>query len=154
MGVDAKLFVVAGQDQALEIGNTVQEELYDYISYKVNYAAREHGYKTAWHFLRSTDNRDANGKPQYRFGTNITSHDFYGFTFSFLVDGEDRMLWYHTDCSCDTDHITKEHTLLFSIGHWGHVDEIMLTVAESLKEYGEVWYDHNDCDDEDYVRIY
>ena len=49
--------------------------------------------------------------------------------------------------------IYKGDKLIFSIGHWGRCDDIMKAIIPALKEFGDVYYDHNDCDDEDFVKM-
>lgn len=45
----------------------------------------------------------------------------------------------------------KEDTL--SVGYWGSCDEIMMVVAKAIKEFGDVYYDFNDCDDLDFIKL-
>jgi hypothetical protein len=33
-------------------------------------------------------------------------------------------------------------------------NEIMNQVAIAVMQFGDVYYDHNDCDDEDFVLVY
>lgn len=67
-------------------------------------------------------------------------------------DENKRTLKVFPDCSCDYG-IYLGDKIIFSISHWGSHEEIMQLVGGSLKCFGDVYYDHNDCDDEDFVKL-
>jgi len=151
MSVDSKVFVVAGKDQALDVGQAVLEALNKWQREMLDANVTGMGYSNRLQFLFSNDNEKPNGQKRWTNGVTLHANSFDCFQYVFTLDGDNRTLWYFTDCSCDTDDITKEHTLMFHIGHWGRYARIMHEVIKALKPYGPVYWDHNDCDDEDYV---
>lgn len=150
MGVDSKVFVIADQERALDVGKAVYGAIRSWINNLIKEEVETLGFGNSFQLINSDYNKQQ-GTHLWDLGASISSYDFGSFTITFTVKGESRILWYHTDCSCDTDDITKEHTLLFSIGYWGLSEEIMQIVIEALKPFGKVYYDFNDCDDKDYV---
>lgn len=66
---------------------------------------------------------------------------------------EARSLFCTHSCSCDYSDTYDGEKIMFSIGHWGMCDEIMKVVAKACKEFGTVYYDHNDCDDKDFIKL-
>lgn len=151
MGVDSKVFVVADKSKSAEVGQAVLDALNKWQRDLLDAHAAGMGYRNRIQYLFSDENEKPNGQKRWTNGVHLHANTFDCFQFVFTLDGENRTLWYFTDCSCDTDDITKEHTLMFSIGHWGRHGRIMNEVIKALRPFGPVYYDHNDCDDEDYV---
>lgn len=150
MGVDSKVFVIAEEHRAQDVGEAVHEHLNKWQRKLLDEHVATTDYKNRFQFLHSEDNKDSNGRRLWSNGVSVVACSFRTFQFEFSVAGEQRCLWYHTNCSCDTDYITPAHTLLFSIGHWGLYKEIMQEVVDALKPFGFVFWDTNDCDDIDY----
>lgn len=99
------------------------------------------------------DLKDESNK--YSNGVSISSYNFEIFTFTFgSGDIHRRSLHMFPTCSQDHDDITEAYKVIFSIGYWGKYDEIMLIVADAVKEFGDVYYDFNDCDDLDFVKLF
>lgn len=143
MGIYTKCFVVCDKSKALEVGGAVESHLNIWQRGLLDSAVKESEALSRVNFLRNKG-----GKENWTNGCSVTG-DFNGtFTVAFKVNGEHRILWYNTDCSCDTDDITTDHTLMFSIGKWGLNKEIMSVVIESIKPFGTVYYTENDCADE------
>lgn len=65
--------------------------------------------------------------------------------------GEHRSLHIFPDCSCDYSEIYQGDKIIFSLGCWGKHKEIMEILINTLTELSDVYYDFNDCDDEDFV---
>lgn len=153
MGVDSNVFVVADKQKALEIGQAVFNAIETWQRRELDQYVKDNGWNSRLQFLFSNKNA-VPSNPSRRMwsnGAKIQANSFDFFQIVFDYNGENRTLWYFTNCSCDTDHITKDHTLLFSIGNWGSNRKIMQVVIDALRPFGPVYYDHNDCDDEDYV---
>jgi hypothetical protein len=152
MGVNAKLFVTCGEEKGLPVMRSVAKALGKYTRDKL----REHcGSIPHIEFVRSkAGEKYTNGLEK------IIGYD--GETFRFIFgngDGDDRsaerrMLWMNTTCSCNYSDTYKGSKIIFSIGHWGSCDEIMLIVAEAVREFGDVYYDHCDSDDEDFIKLF
>jgi len=151
MGVDSKVFVVARQDLTAEVGRAVLNALNIWQRNRLDNYAREAGYDNRAQFMFSSDNENANGQKLWTNGVRLQANTFDCFQFVFTDEGDNRILWYFTDCSCDTNDITKEHTLMFHIGCWGRYEIIMDQVSKALEPFGPVYWDHNDCDAEGYV---
>ena len=151
MGVDSKVFVVAEKAQALDVGNAVKNALDNLIREQATSYAREHNAGTLLNLLRSDDNYDKEGNMRFTLESRIEANSFDCFQFNFCLNSEARTVWYFTDCSCDTNDITGFHTLMFHVGCWGQYAVIMQRIVEALLPYGDVYWDHNDSDDEDYI---
>ena len=151
MGVDSKVFVVAGKEQALDVGQAVLEALNKWQREQLDAHMTGMGYANRIQFMFSGDNEKSNGQKRWTNGVHLYANSFDCFQYIFTLDGDNRTLWYFTDCSSDTDDVTREHTLMFHIGCWGRYARIMHEVIKALKPFGPVYWDHNDCDDEDYV---
>lgn len=151
MGVDSNVFVVADKSLAAEAGQAVLDALSKWQRDQLDAHATSLGYDNRMQFMFSNENEKPNGQPRWTNGAHLHATSFDCFQFVFTLDGDNRTLWYFTDCSCDTNYIIKDHTLMFSIGHWGANDKIMNIVIDALKPFGPVYYDHNDCDEEDYI---
>lgn len=149
MGIDSKVFVVAEYGRALDVGDAVKRRIDQWLFSKVWEEAQLLGFANPAQLIHSDYNLKGDGR-LWSMSTDIRANGFDCFQINFTVEGETRTLWYFPDCSCDTDDITKQHTLSFSIGYWGMCDEIMQEVIEALKDFGKVYYDFNDCDDKDY----
>lgn len=85
-------------------------------------------------------------------GCSLRSYDFESFNIDFGV-GEKRTLFATNGRSCDHSKIYEGEKIIFLINVWGRYDEIMKVIAEPLKEFGRVFYDFNDCDDQDFVEL-
>lgn len=152
MSVDSKVFVVAGKDKALDVGQAVLTAIEKWQRKLLDEHAEAFGMTRLQFLFSETENKNPKGGVNWSNGASISAYSFNCFQINFTVEGDSRILWFFTDCSCDTDEFSPEHTLLFSIGHWGRHGRIMHEVIEALKPFGTVYYDHNDCDEHDYVR--
>lgn len=71
-------------------------------------------------------------------------------SISFLFKGEQRDLRITFDCDCDLkiyEEIDGDSCLWFTLGYWGSSEQLMREVLQSMKEFGKVYIDVNDCDD-------
>lgn len=150
MGVDSKVFVVCRREMAYEVGQAVKTAIDKWLMKKLDDEVQRQELNHRFDLTM----RRGDELPDWSISSRISAHSFEHFNIDFIVAGEGRSLNYFIDCSCDTDDITEEHTLIFSIGHWGMHAEIMQVVMDAIRQFGDVWYDHNDCDNEDYERVY
>jgi hypothetical protein len=151
MSVDSKVFVEAEFERAPFIGSHVVDNINNWLRRNIAEEVERLGYNGQLQFLWSKDNEDEKGNKKWSLHARLHANDFYTYQIAFNAGGESRTLWYFTTCSPDTDELTTNYTLNFWIGCWGKNEEIMQVVIEALKPHGKVWYDHNDCDDEDYI---
>ena len=82
----------------------------------------------------------------------ITTYDFGSFSLFFRVDGEQRRLFVTHTCSSDYSDIYEGNKIIFSLNSWGMDVAIMDVVANAVKEFGDVYYTDNDCDNE-FIKI-
>jgi GH18 family chitinase len=130
MSVDADLFVCAGKEVALDLIQCVYNVLHN-GKYFTNF-------------------------PKFESSVMATVVSFYTH-FNYLpfdADTEKRMLSIHFGCDSDYSDTYEGDKVILSLGCWGSSDEIMKTLAKELAQFGDVYYDHNDCDAEGFVKLY
>lgn len=150
MGVDAKLFVTCGKDKMYEVGQKVINAINIWQRSELDKHIEEDGrYMNRMHFLCNKKEH----QQEWSNGCSIYAHNFDCISFDFKC-GESRSLKMFVDCSCDYSDTYDGDKITFSLGCWGRSDEIMKVVAEAVAEFGDVYYDNNDCDDEDFVKLY
>lgn len=74
------------------------------------------------------------------------------FYIDFKVNDEQRMLSVHFDCDCDYREY-RGSKIIWSVNYWGMAEEIILGICKAMKQYGQVFYEANDCDGE-VVEVY
>jgi len=72
--------------------------------------------------------------------------------FHFSYAGEHRTLWMFFDTDCDRKEYTPT-SISMSMGCWGQSDLFMQTALRALSPLGDVYFDHNDCDDIDFSKL-
>lgn len=147
MSVDCKLFVIAGKESQSLIGNAVVEVLNNHIRSVVKIRAEEVGDSIVAFCLKN--------KEDYSNGISISSYDFDTFMLRFNLNGEQRMLWFHTDnpYAEDREEISSDYKFVFSIGCWGDYKTYINLVARAVKPFGDVYVDWNDSDDVGYELV-
>jgi hypothetical protein len=69
------------------------------------------------------------------------------FSIYFKVKNESRILTVHFDCDCDY----KEYEgskIIWGVNYWGLAEEIVLGICKEMTQFGQVFYEVNDCDGE------
>lgn len=153
MSRDSKLVLSCNKEDTLDIGNSVTKALEKYARDKLNdFWQNNTDALNLIHFLHNDSYKEHSDK--YTNGVSITSYDFETFTFLF-GNGDDnkRNLFMFTTCSSDHGDIEGDYKVVLSIGYWGNSDEILMAVAEAVKEFGDVYYDFNDCDDLGFIKL-
>lgn len=153
MSIDSKLVLSCNKEDTLNIGNSVTKALSGYARTKLDdYWKNNTDANNRIHFLVGDKYKDQNHK--FSNGVSISSHDFETFVF-FFGNGDDnkRSLFMFTSCSNDYNDTIEGHKVIFSIGYWGSSNEIMMVVAEAVKQYGDAYYDFNDCDDLGFIKL-
>ena len=153
MSVDSKMFVTCNKEDVINIGNSVTEALNTYVRDKLdNYWKNNTDAKSRLNFMWSDSYKDQSNK--FTNGVSVTSHNFDTFVISFgNGDKSRRSLFMIPNCSTDYSDVCEGYKVIFSIGHWGSAEEIMSVISEALKPYGGVYYDYNDCDDKDFIKL-
>ena len=153
MSVNSKLFVTCGKERLFDVMQVVIETLNVYSREKLDSYWKEHtDAVNRLHFLTHEDYKAQ--AEIFSNGTNTWCYDFDVISVNFGCGDENkRTLNVFPDCSCDNEEVYSGDKIKFSIGHWGYHEEIMQLVGSRLKYFGEVYYDHNDCDDEDFVKL-
>lgn len=145
MSVSSKLFVPCDESQMLGLA----EEVY--------LAIQEFCHKEVDLFLASEScPKDIKYRHQAsRGGFAFSSPKVHGYGFSHMSilfnTQEERMLSVFFTCSWDYSGTYDGTKLIFSLNKWGKSEEIMEVVRNALLPYCDVYYDHNDSDDEDFV---
>lgn len=153
MSVDAKLFVTCGKDKLFEVVNAVVAQLNVWVRSECDTYWKTHTDAVSrMHFLHNEDY-----VPQSRMftsGVRISAYDMKMLAIHFgCGDVGHRTLGIFPDCDSDYHDTYTGDKIIFSLGCGGKSNEIMQQVALAVAEFGDVYYDRNDCDDEDFVLI-
>ena len=153
MSVDSKLFVTCNKEDVNSIGNLVTEALNVYVRDKLdNYWKNNTDAQSRVNFMWSDSYKDQSNK--FTNGVSVITHNFDTFVISFGNGDESRRsLFMFPTCSSDYSDVCEGYKVIFSIGYWGSSEEIMSVLSGALKTYGDVYYDFNDCDDKDFIKI-
>jgi hypothetical protein len=148
MSLSSKAFVVTGKENFIDVVNSVVAAVNKWQRAKLDAHISTTEYKNRPHFLHNGDN-----KKQWSNGCSISAYDMECISINFRVDGESRSLKTFGTCSCDTQRVVEGNSIIFNINKWSMSEEIMSVVIDAIKQYGATYYDHDDCDDEDYLNV-
>ena len=153
MSVDSKMFVTCNKEDVNSIGNLVTETLNVYVRDKLdNYWKNNTDAQSRVNFMWGDSYKDQSNK--FTNGVSVITHNFDTFVISFGNGDESRRsLFMFPTCSSDYSDVCEGYKVIFSIGYWGSSEEIMSVLSGALKTYGDVYYDFNDCDDEDFIKL-
>ena len=153
MSVSTKLFVTCGKDKLFEVVNAVVKQLNTFVRQELDIYYKEHTDALGrGHFLRSGDYKAQS--ENWTNGTSIVAQNMDAISVILGLGEENkRRLTILPDCSSDTEYYCEE-SIIFSLGHWGKNEAIMNQVAIAVEQFGNVYYDHNDCDGEDYIEVF
>ena len=153
MSVDSKMFVTCNKEDVISIGNSVTEALNNYVRDKLdNYWRYNTTCSNRLQFLFDKILEEHSRK--FTNGVSVTTRNFDAFVISFGNGDESRRnLFMCPTCSSDYNDVCDGYKVIFSIGHWGSIEEIMNVVAGALKPYGDVYYDFNDCDEVYFIKL-
>jgi hypothetical protein len=154
MSIDAKLFVTCGKDKMFDVVNTVVSQLNTWVREELDahWTATTDAASRA-HFMFSEEYQAqsklfTNGVTIHAYNMDVISIDFG------CGDENRRSLKVIPDCTSDYSDIHDGEKIIFSVGHWGKHNSIMNQVAIAVSQFGDVYYDHNDCDDEGFVHVF
>jgi len=142
MSIDSKLFVCLGKEHLFEVVTKVQSAIKDYFICELDKIKGDDSRMT--YILKSKETEN----PWYWVRGEFS--DLQVICLNFGI-GEARALHIFPDCSCDNSEIYQGDKIIFSLGCWGKYKEIMEILINTLTELSDVYYDFNDCDDEDFV---
>lgn len=149
MGLSTNLFVGTKEENILKIMPKVINVLNDFIRTELDQYANRKGFDNRSMFLFRDKDSDIN-KDLKDFSNGIIScetHDFESFSIFFTIKGEKRRLFVTHSCSNDYSEIYKGEKIIFTLGCWGMSEKIMMVISEVVKEFRDVYYDYNDCDE-------
>jgi hypothetical protein len=154
MSVDSKMFVTCGKEHFVDVVNSVVGQLNIWVRAELDsYWKNNTDAITRADFLW-TDTYQTQSK-LFTNGVDISGYNMEMLSIDFgCGDANRRSLNVFSSCYSDYSDIYEGGKIIFSIGHWGKNKEIMNQVAIALESFGDVYYDHNDCDDEDFVLVH
>ena len=139
MGIDTKMFIATNTNNFLEIMPKVICKLSEWQREKLDKEA-EKEQKNRMSFLIENKDNWSNGI------NNVYTYEFNSFHINFRVNGEKRNLFVTHVCSNDYSDVFEGEKIIFSLGCWGMSEEIMMVVADAIKEFGDIYYTNNDCE--------
>lgn len=147
MGASANLFVTV--EDTREVVNIMPKVIRDLNKWQRNelksYADLK-GFNNVFHFLfRDKESEFNKHLKDFTNGCTVETRNFESFSVFFTVYGERRRLFVTHTCSNDHSEIHEGGKIIFSLGPTGLAEEIMAVVAESVKEFGDVYYTKDDC---------
>tara|TARA_R110000822_G_scaffold84617_1_gene198550 strand:- start:9 stop:488 length:480 start_codon:yes stop_codon:yes gene_type:complete len=154
MGLDTKMFIAVKKEAILEIMPKVITALNKWQRNELDAYADLKGFENRIAFI-FRDKYSGVNKHLKEYSNGISScdtHDFGSFNISFTVNHEVRQLFITHSCSCDYSDTYKGDKIIFSLGCWGMSEEIMMVVAKSIDDMGDLYYVKNDCSD-DFVKL-
>lgn len=138
MGVSSKMIMTTAKNKDIfKMLSIVEKSLNDML--------REERKKIHGKNLRPWT-QDENNSNVVKIEVMPTSRAFRIF---FKYKGEDRQLWFFTDCDNDNKEMTSKPNVFFSFNSWGNHKEILSHLAKDfMKVYTrqDFFFDFNDCD--------
>lgn len=145
MSIDSKLFTVVDEARTFEIVKRAIQAISHLYDIELNVAYGKSESKNMFHFRATVPEKWS--RPELR------SRDAESFTLNFAINGEVRSIYIFTGFSRDYIEIDHGNKVRFSIGYWGRSDDFMKAIAEHCKPISTVYYDFNDCDELDFVKL-
>jgi hypothetical protein len=154
MSVDSKLFVVVEKDKVLDVIDEVILGLNKWIKSEAESYYKAHTEAKSLHEFYWNKEYESHRKLFSVMGVAISAYKMDMILINFgCGDSNRRNLSVFPKDFHDYNHIATDNKLVFSIGDFGKNNQIMMVVAEACKPFGKVYYDRNDCDDEDFVEL-
>lgn len=142
MGVNTKMFVATDSNNILKLMPKLIKAINVWQRDKLDTYCKSKGFKSRMEYLFQ---KDSNNNKVFTNGIyNVSTTDFRSFNIYFTVHGEKRALFITHECSCDYSDTYEGEKIIFSLGASGMSEEIMMVVAEIVKEFGDVYYTPND----------
>lgn len=149
MSIDSKMFVTCGKDKLVDVLDAVMKQLNIYTRKELDHYWENHTECVSRiHFLFN------GGAETFTNGVHLHAYSMDCLSIVFgCGDDYKRSVKVFPDCSEDYHDVVQGDKLIFSIGKWGKSNEIMKQIGLALVPFGDVYYDHNDCDDEEFVKV-
>lgn len=140
MGVSTIMFITAKPESILEIMPKAIRALNKWQRNELaNYADRK-GFDGILQFIMRDKSKDIGELKEFTNGVKVNTHDFELFNIRFSIYGELRNLSATHVCSEDYSDIYQGGKIIFSLGSWGMSEEIMMVVAEAIKDFGDIYF--------------
>lgn len=155
MGVSTTLFIGAKKEKMFDLMPKLIEDLNKWQRDQLDTYWKSKGFESRleFQFRDKTIGANINLKDFSNGISSIYTHDFRSFNIVFTINDETRSLFITHNCSNDYSEIYEGDKIIFSLGHGGNYEEVMSTIAESIKEFGNIYYRDNDFDGE-FVKLY
>jgi hypothetical protein len=150
MGVNTKMFIAVKKEAIIDIMPIVIDALNKWQRRDLDRYADSKGFENRMSFLfRDKDAEVNKGLKEYSNGIRTCgTYDFRSFNINFTIHGESRQLFITHTCSSDYSDTYKGDKIIFSLGNWGMSEDIMMVVADAIKDKGDLYYVKNDCSDD------
>lgn len=154
MGVSSVLFVATKPENILQIMPKVIDAINVWQRAELDQYWDRKGFDSRAMFLfRNKESEVNKGLKDFTNGIYDTStSNFRSFITQFKVYGNSRALFCTHTCSSDYSDTYDGDKIIFSLGSWGLSEKIMMVVSDVVKEYGDVYFTNNDCED-DFEKI-
>lgn len=154
MGANTTMFITTKKENILEIMPKVISALNKWQRNELDNYWNKKGFENrAQYIFRDKENPKNKDLKDYSNGIRkITTHDFRSFSINFNVNDETRNLFITHTCSTDYSEIYEGDKIIFSLGCWGMNKEIMLVIANAIKDFGDIYFVENDCA-EDFIKL-
>lgn len=154
MSVDSKMFVTCGKDKLVDVLDAVMKQLNTWSREELDtYWKNNTDAVNRAHFLHNEDYKTQSETFSNGVHLHAYSMDCLGIIFG-CGDEFNRCLNVFPNCSEDYHDTVEGGKIIFSTGYWGKNKEIMNQVAIAISPFGDVYYDHNDCDDEGFIKLF
>ena len=152
MGLYARLFVKIEEDKKFLGIQKAMEAVNEFYLKKFNEALECSPYENRVQF--NLESKDEDGRYLWS-RPQLSSYDGEVFLLCFKINGESKTLYIMTNIKDEHQRIIGNHPALwFSQGGTNRLtDELMKVIATPLKKLGDVYYDFNDCDEKDFIKI-
>jgi len=150
MGENAKLFIATKPENILKVMPKVIEALNVWQRKELDQYWDKKGFENRIQFLFRDKKLEIN-KDLKDFTNGIydvKTFDFRSFDIYLTVHGENRSLFITHTCSNDYSDTYVGEKIIFSLGSWGLSKEIMMVVANSINQFGDIYFTNNDCSEE------
>lgn len=151
MGVDTNIIVAVDKREVINIVPIVEENISIWQRRLLDEQAKLKKLNRM-QFLYSGGLTNEKGNMKWSNGVRNIRYDKGCFSMYFTVDGEKRNLFINYDCEHSDTDVHEGEKIYFSLGKWGKCAEIMHIIAQSVREYGDVYYQINDCST-DYKKV-
>lgn len=137
MGVNTKMFIAVEKEAIIKVMPLVIKAINEWQRNDLDRYADSKGFENRMSFLfRDKDAEINKVLKEYSNGIRTCdTYDFRSFNINFTIHGEIRQLFITHNCSNDYSDTYKGDKIIFSLGNWGMSEDIMMVVADAIKEF-------------------